>query len=196
MNFVKQRKTLSKVDILDGARKDIEFLYLHDNVSKIEKYDIPSALVINIDQTSLKYVPAGNETITGRGEHSVKTEWSANKRLITRKISISFDGIFLTVQLIYGSKTTQSLPRFDFPKGVSISTNPKQFSNTDKLLMFLKYVIKIYVIKQKQILKCSTDQKALAIMDVFAGQMKTAVLDAFRKANMCIVNIPANMTMF
>ena len=62
--------------------------------------------------------------------------------------------------------------------------------------MFLKYVIKIYVIKQKQILKCSTDQKALAIMDVFAGQMKTAVLDAFRKSNMCIVNIPANMTMF
>ena len=54
MNFVKRRKTSSKVDIPDGARKEIEFLFLHDIVSKVEKYNIPSALIINIDQTPLK----------------------------------------------------------------------------------------------------------------------------------------------
>ena len=65
MNFVKRRKTLSKVNILDGVRKEIEFLYIHDIVSKVAKYDIPSALVVNIDQTPLKHVPVGNETMTG-----------------------------------------------------------------------------------------------------------------------------------
>ena len=35
MKFFKWRKTSSKMDILDGARKEIEFLYLHDIVSKV-----------------------------------------------------------------------------------------------------------------------------------------------------------------
>ena len=73
MSFAKWRKTSSKVDIPDRARKEIEFLYLHGTVSKVEKYDIPSALVVNIDQTLLKYVPVGNETMAAKGEHSVVT---------------------------------------------------------------------------------------------------------------------------
>ena len=115
MNFVKQRKTLSKMDIPDGAGKEIEFLYLHNIVSKVEKYDIPSALVVNIDQTPLKYVLVSNETMAAKGEHSVTIEGSADKRLITGTFAISFDGHFLPVQLIYSGKTTQSLPRFEFP---------------------------------------------------------------------------------
>ena len=41
MHFVRRRKTSSKVDIPDRARKEIEFLFLHDVVSKVEKYKIP-----------------------------------------------------------------------------------------------------------------------------------------------------------
>ena len=74
INFVKQRKTSSKVDIPDGSRKQMEFLYLHDTVSKVEKYDIPSALAVNIDQGPLKYVPVGNETMAAKGEQSVTIE--------------------------------------------------------------------------------------------------------------------------
>ena len=44
MNFVKRRKTSSKVDIPEGPDKEIEFIFLHDIVSKVEKYNIPSAL--------------------------------------------------------------------------------------------------------------------------------------------------------
>ena len=47
MNFCRRRKTSSKVDIPEGARKEIEFLYLHNIVSKVEKYNIPSSLIIN-----------------------------------------------------------------------------------------------------------------------------------------------------
>ena len=170
INFVKRRKTSSKVDIPDGARKEIEFLYLHDIVSKVEQYKIPSALILNFDQTPLKYVPVGNETMAGKGVHSVTIEGSADKRSITGTFTISFDGNFVPIQLIYGGKTTKSLPRFEFPKDFSLSTNPKHFSNTDESLKFLKEVIKPYVIKQRQTLKCSTDQKSLVIMDVYGGR--------------------------
>ena len=50
-------KTSSKVTIPDGARKEIEFLFQHQIVSAIEEHDIPCSMIINIDQTPLKYVP-------------------------------------------------------------------------------------------------------------------------------------------
>ena len=33
-------------------------------------------------------------------------------------------------------------------------------------------------------------------MDIFSVQMTAAVVDAFKEANICIVNVPANMTKF
>ena len=62
INFVKRRKTLSKVDILEGARKEIEYIFLHKIVSLVEEFYIPSSLILNLDQTPLKHVPVGDET--------------------------------------------------------------------------------------------------------------------------------------
>ena len=128
------------------------------------------------------------ETMAAKGEHYVTVEGSTDKRSMTGTFSISFDGNFLPVQPIYGGKTTQSLPRFGFPKDFSLSTNSKHFSNTDESLKFLKEVIKPYVIKQKQVQKGFADQKALVIMDVFTRQMTTAVFEAFKEANVSSVS--------
>ena len=196
MNFVKRRKTSFKVDIPDGARKEIEFLFLHEIVSLVEKHKIPPALIINIDQTPIKYVPVGNETLAPRGETSVTIEGSADKRSITGTFAISLHGEFLPMQLIYGGKTQQSLPRFKFPNEFSLSANPKHFSNTEESIKFLKEVIEPYIKKQRELLKCPSDQKALVVMDVFTGQMTKDVLDAYKDANVCIVNVPPNMTKF
>ena len=78
------------------------------------------------------------ETMAAKGEHYVTVEGSTDKRSMTGTFSISFDGNFLPMQPIYGGKTTQSLPRFGFPKDFSLSTNSKHFSNTDESLKFLK----------------------------------------------------------
>lgn len=43
--------------------------------------------------------------------------------------------------------------------------------------------MKPYVIKEREILKCSADQKPLVIIDVITGQMTTAVFDAFKETN-------------
>ena len=71
-----------------------------------------------------------------------------------------------------------------------------QIQSIFRILKCLKEIIKPYVKKQRELLKCSVDQKALVIMDVFTGQMTTAVLDAFKEADICIVNVPANMTKY
>ena len=107
MNFVKRKKTFSKVDIPDKACKEIEFLFLHEIVTKVEKHNIPPELILNIDQTPLKYVPVGNETLTPRGETSVTIEGSSYKHSMTGTFAISLHRDFLLMQLIYGGKTSQ-----------------------------------------------------------------------------------------
>ena len=107
MNFVKRKKTSSKVDIPDKACKEIEFLFLHEIVTKVEKNNIPPELILNIDQTPLKYVPVGNETLTPRGETSVTIEGSSYKHSMTGTFAISLHRDFLLMQLIYGGKTSQ-----------------------------------------------------------------------------------------
>ena len=47
MNFVKRKKTSSKVDIPDKARKEIE-LFLHEIVTKVEKRNIPLELILTL----------------------------------------------------------------------------------------------------------------------------------------------------
>lgn len=47
---------------------------------------------------------------------------------------------------------------------------------------------------QQQLLKVSTDQNFLIIMDVFTGQMTTDIYDAFKEANIHFVIVPVNLT--
>lgn len=83
-------------------------------IFKVEKYDIPCALIIIIDLTPIKYFPFGNEAFKARGERSMTFEGSVGKRSITGTFVILLYREFILIQLIYGAKTTQILPRFQF----------------------------------------------------------------------------------
>ena len=110
MGFVRRIKTSSKVSIPDGARKEIEFLFHHEIVSLIEEHDISCSMIINIDQTPLKYVPTSNFNLAAKGSTTVTMQAGSDKRCITGAIGITFTNKFLPIQLIYGGKTEQSLP--------------------------------------------------------------------------------------
>ena len=99
MGFKKRRKASSSVDIPDFSRKEIEYLFLHDTVDTVEKYEIPLSVILNLDQTPLKYVPVGNETIGLSGSQSVTIEGSSDKRCITGIFAITIHGEFLPVHL-------------------------------------------------------------------------------------------------
>ena len=109
-------KTTGKVEIPEGARKEAELLYLHNVVALAEEHEIPPELEMNLDQTPLKYFPVSHHTMAKKGFKSVAIAGSADKRWITGTFVINLKGDFLPIQLIYGGKTAQSLPRFRFSR--------------------------------------------------------------------------------
>ena len=93
------------MDIPDSARKEIEYLFLHDIVDTVEKYKIPLSLILNLDQTPSKYVPIGNETMALSSSKGVTIERSSDKRCVTGTFGITMQGEFLPMHLIYKGKT-------------------------------------------------------------------------------------------
>ena len=196
MGFKKHRKTSSAVDIPDSARKEIEYLFLDDIVDTGEKYEIPLSLIQNLDQTPLKYVPVGDETIALSVSQSVTIEGSGGKRCITGTFAITMHGECLPVHLIYEGKTVQSLPRFNFPREFFLSANEKHFSNRYESMKHLEEVIVPYFKKQRSIEGLDESQKALVIIDVFTGKMILEVLDSYKAYNICVIIVLANMTKY
>ena len=67
MKFVQRFGTTGKVPIPEPLCKEIEKSYLHAIVRNIEENNIPSSLVLNLDQTPTKYVTGSNKTMALKG---------------------------------------------------------------------------------------------------------------------------------
>ena len=87
-------------------------MYLCDTVSLVDDHNIPDSLILNLDQTKLKYIPSANRTLAKKDSKSTGIAGSDDKRYITGTFAVSLKEGFLPMQLIYGGKTNQSLPRF------------------------------------------------------------------------------------
>ena len=160
-------------------------MYLHDIVTIAEEHKVPSCLILNLDQTPLKYIPVGRQSLPKKGSKSVLIAGSADKRNITGTFIITLSGKFLPKQLIYGGKTKESLPRFKFPESFSLSANPKHFSNKAESLKAIKEIILAYVKQQQRQELEKPDQASILIMDVFRGQMTEEVVSMLRTNNIC-----------
>ena len=60
----------------------------------------------------------------------VYAKGSNDKHAITATFTVTLEGQFLGMQLIYDGKTNQSLPNLKFPKEVLLSVDPKHLSMT------------------------------------------------------------------
>ena len=100
------------------------------------------------------------------------------------------------MQLIYGGKTLQSLPRYKFPDSFSLSVNETHYSNRKESVKLLEEIIIPYVEAERTSRQLYPNQKALVIMDVFTGQMTREVLDLLEDSNILVTNVPPNMTKF
>ena len=175
MGFVKRMSTTGKVETPEGEKEEAKFVYVHDIVALAEEHNVPSSLILNLDQTPLKYMPVRRQSLAKKGSKSVSAIGSTDKRSITKTFIITLSRNFLPMQLIYGGKTTQSLPRFKFPDSFSLSENPKHFSNTLESVKVIKEIVLPYVNMQRQDLD-KPNQAAILIMDVFRGQMTEEVV--------------------
>ena len=196
MGFRHRQATTSKLEIPEGALKEIKMLFHHDIMMKFNfaKFNIPDSLIINLDQTPTKYVPVGHTTLVKKNSKTATIKVSTDKRTITATFAISIRGGFLQMQLIYGGKTKKCLPRFKFPEKFSLSYNKTHYSNEKEACKFIKDILKPYI---KQVIERNNlpiDQTALVIMDVFKGQVTPMVLDLYKESNIVVVLVPANMT--
>ena len=130
----------------------------------LEIYDIPPALIVNIDQTPLKTLPARGHPFC---DYRRMYKQMVKNRNICQWIEQRMSSYTTSLWWQNNSKSSEVL----FSKWLLSQRQFKSFFNTNEYLKFLKEVIKPYVKKQRQLLKLSTDQKTIVIMDVFTGHM-------------------------
>ena len=103
MGFVKRSCTTARPETPEGSHKEAELIFYHEIVSMVDKYSNADSLVINIDQTPIKYAPASSRTMTSKNSKHVTG--FTNKQAITGILGISLSANFLHEQLKYGRKT-------------------------------------------------------------------------------------------
>ena len=136
MNWCKRKGTTGKVEPSPQFLAEEKFTFQRAISSKISINDIPSYLVLNIDQTPLSYVSPGKYTFSFKGSKHVPIKGVDDKRQITATFAVSSTGEFLPMQLIYGGKTQRSLPKYEFPASFSVGFTQNHWSNTDKSMEF------------------------------------------------------------
>ena len=146
--------------------------------------------------SSSRMVPCKKFTMAKKGRNNVTIHGCNDKRMITATFVITLSGEFLPMQLIYGDKTLQSLPRYQFPQSFSLSVNPKHYSNTTESLKLLNEIIIPYVKKIRSSEDIPNDQYSLVIMDVFTGQKASKVLELLNANKILVTNVPPNMTKY
>ena len=132
--------------------------------------DIPAELVINFDQTGIKYVPTSSWMLEKEGSKSLAIVGKDNKRQITAVIGCSMSGDILPFQLTYEGKTSQCLPSYNFQRGFDITCNPTHWSNEMTMLRYLDKVVFPYVAQKREDLGMPADFPALLLFDNFSGQ--------------------------
>ena len=81
--------------------QETKLQFQHQIFSLVKRHKIPDSMILNCDQTPLSYVNAGNYTFEAAGARAVPITGKGDKRLITGTFTVTADGTFLPMQLIY-----------------------------------------------------------------------------------------------
>ena len=152
MGYVKRNATTKEkntVEDFDTVKSD----FLCDIKVVVALEEIPPELIINFDQTGLKYVPVGDWTMAKWGSKSVPTSGLGDKRQITAVFAGTLSGMFLPLQLIYEEKTKACLPKVDFQQGWDITCTANHWANEESMKRYIKKIIVPYVEKTKRDMK-------------------------------------------
>ena len=114
LGYVK-RKSNSKAKVTPDDFTQLKSNFLADIHVIVEMEEIPPALILNWDHTSLKYVPVSSWTMAKEGSKQMEISGIDDKRQITALFTVSLDGSFLPIQLIYCGKSHACLPPTKLP---------------------------------------------------------------------------------
>ncbi|SMN02226.1 hypothetical protein SPONN_625 [uncultured Candidatus Thioglobus sp.] len=190
MKFVKRKGSTShKVSVTN-----FEELKKLDIKAVRDMEDVPPELIFNWDHTGISIVPGSSWTMELKGSKRVEIIGIDDKRQITAVFCGTLAGEFLPLQLIYQGKTKASLPSHKFPDDWHVTFTPNHWSNEDTTKEYIKNIILPYVQSKRKELHLPDNFPALAIYDVFKGQMTQKVFDFLEKNHIYTVRVPANLT--
>ena len=193
MNWTKRKGTAGKVEPSKKFLDEEKFTFQRKISNVILDHDVPSALVLNLDQTPLSYVSPGKYTFSSKGSKNVPIKGLDDKRQITATFVVSATGSFLPIQLIYQGKSKRCLPKFTFPSNFHVTFTPNHWSNLEKCEDLFKVIIFPYLSAKKKELGYPEDQRSLIIMDTFKGQDKEEMKRLCGKNSCELVIVPHNL---
>ena len=112
--------------------------------------EVPPCLVINWDQTGIKYVPVSNWTMAKQGAKKVEIVGVSNKRQITAVFAGTLSGTFLPPQIIYKGKTKAYLPDVAFPNDWHITFSHNHWANETTVKDYITNIIVSYVLQKRR----------------------------------------------
>ena len=193
LNFVKRRgSSTAKVSVQNF--EELKEQFIADIKAVVDMEDIPSELIFNWDHTGISIVPGSSWTMELKGSKRVEIVGINDKRQITAVFCGTAKGHFLPFQLIYQGKTKASLPPHKFPEDWHATFTPNHWSNEDVMKDYIQKIIVPYVQSKRKELQLPEDFPALAIYDVFKGQVTKKVFSILEANNIYTVRVPANCT--
>ena len=192
MKFVQRKATTSKSKYTVANFAQVKRRFLNDVATTVEMEEIKPELVLNWDQTGIKFVPCSSWTMERQGEKRVELVGINDKRQITAVFCGSLVGDFLPVQLVYKGKTPRCHPRFTFPSGWHITHSPNHWSTEATMLQYLEHIILPYVENVRETV--GSDEAALVIIDNFKGQITSSVNMILEQNNIHVCLLPPNTT--
>ena len=111
----------------------------------VEMEEIPSNMIINWNQTAIKYIPVSNWTMADEGSQRVEVVATNDKRQITAVFGITLSGDFLPPQLIYQGTTPKCLPSIRFLAGWDVTFSENHWLNESTMEDYLNNMLFPYI---------------------------------------------------
>jgi len=151
-------------------------------------------MILNWNQTTIKYIPISNWTIATEGSKRVELIGQDDKRQITATFACALSGDFLPIQLLYEGKTSKCHPVVSFPEEWHVTHTADHWCNEDTMIDYIKLVIVSYLDNMKKKLDLSPTHTGLVILDEFKGQTSSRVLNLLEECHLMYVIVPPNCT--
>ena len=100
----------------------------------------------------------------------------------------------MPIQLIYGEKTEQNLPKYSFPPYFLVALTENPWQNTEESLKCFKEIIFPYLEDPKRSKSNPLKDYALIIMDTFKGQDNDTLKKLCTEISCDVVIVPRNLT--
>jgi len=200
MKFVKQNEVCQeenydlKSTITVSNFDEIKDNFLMDIKAVVVMEEVPDDMILNWDQTAIKYIPVSNWTMATEGSKRIELIGQDDKRQITAAFAGTLTGQFLPIQLVYEGKTTKCHPSIEFPKGWHMTHTANHWCNEEKMIEYIKSVIVPYMDDTRERLGLSPIHTGLVILDHFKGQTTQKVLNLLEENHLMYRLVPANCT--